>query len=122
APPGSRLLAVANAASGGVHSWATRGRDGTIRVVLVNSGLRTRSLSAGVLGARFGRAVLERLGAPSAHARSGVTLAGQSFGPRTFTGLLAGSPRDSAISAVRGRFVVDLPPASAAMLLLSPSS
>jgi hypothetical protein len=48
-----------------------------------------------------------------------VELAGQSFAPRTFTGVLAGRMAASAITAIHGRYVVTLPAASAAMLLLS---
>jgi hypothetical protein len=93
APPGSRPLAVANAASGAVRTWATQARDGTIRVLLVNSGTRPRNLSVAVSGSRS----------------------------RAFTGQFAGPPRESAIVAVRGRFVVALPRASAALLLSPPS-
>jgi hypothetical protein len=119
APPGSRLLSVTNATSGAVRTWATRARDGTIRIVLVNTGKQARSISVGVAGGPRGRAALERLTAPAARARTGVELAGQSFAPRTFTGLLAGRNAVSTIAAVHGPYVVTLPGASAAMLLLS---
>jgi hypothetical protein len=118
APPGSRLLRVSGASSGSVRTWATRAPDGTIRVVLVNTGSRARRLNVGVTGAPVGPAVLERLSAPNVRARGGVSLGGQSFGTRTFTGTLAGNPRTIAMSPVRGRYVVSLPAASAAMLVL----
>jgi hypothetical protein len=118
APPGSRLLRVSGASSGSVRTWATRAPDGTIRVVLVNTGSRARRLNVGVTGAPVGLAVLERLSAPNVRARGGVSLGGQSFGTRTFTGTLAGNPRTIAMSPVRGRYVVSLPAASAAMLVL----
>lgn len=122
APAGSRLLRVSNAASGAVRTWATRAHDGTIRVVLVNSGGRPRRLMVGVTGARVGRATLERLSAPGARARTGVSLGGQSFGPRTFTGTLPGRPGAIALRPLHGRYVVTLPADSAAMLVLpSPS-
>jgi hypothetical protein len=87
-------------------------------VVLVNTGSRARRLNVGVTGAPVGPAVLERLSAPNVRARGGVSLGGQSFGTRTFTGTLAGNPRTIAMSPVRGRYVVSLPAASAAMLVL----
>jgi hypothetical protein len=122
APAGSRLLQVSGAASGAVRTWATRARDGTIRVVLVNSGRGARRLTVGVTGASVGPAILERLSARDAPARTGVSLGGQSFGPRTFTGTLAGDPRTIAMSRVHGRYVVMLPAASAAMLVLPGAS
>jgi Glycosyl hydrolase family 79 C-terminal beta domain len=119
APAGAHLLDVAGAASGAVRTWATRTRDGTIRVLLINSGGLGRRMSVGVSGARLGRAALSRLTAPSVRARAGVSLGGQSFGSRTFTGRLPGRPRDIALKPVRGRYVVTLPAASAAMLVLT---
>jgi hypothetical protein len=118
APSGSRLLTVMNAARGAVRSWATRAADGTIRVVLVNTGGEARILSVAVAGERPGRVILERLTAPGVGARRGVALAGQSFTPGTFTGLLAGRLAAPAISPERGRYAVPLPAASAAMLVL----
>jgi hypothetical protein len=87
-------------------------------VVLVNAGGGARRLTVGVTGAPVGPAMLERLSAPNVRARSGVSLGGQSFGRRTFTGTLAGHPRTIAISPVSGRYVVTLPAAGAAMLVL----
>jgi len=62
------------------------------------------------------------LTAPSARSAGGVTLAGQSFGPRTSTGVLAGPPQVWTVSAVRGRYAVSLPAASAALLELPASA
>ncbi len=62
---------------------------------------------------------LERLLAPSAYARSGITLGGQSFGRRTLTGALAGSAQVSLLQP-RGRgYLVRVPAASAALLTLT---
>jgi hypothetical protein len=122
APAGARLLDVRNATSGSVHTWATRARDGTIRVLMVNTGARARSLALAVPGTQAGRALLERLTAPSAWSRSGVTLAGQSFASRTSTGLLAGPRRRAVIPMVHGRYDIQLPGMSAAMLVLAPRS
>jgi len=119
APAGARLLGVSGAASGAVRTWATRGRDGTIRVVFVNSGRTARRLMVALTGARAARAILERLIAPSVRARNDVSLSGQSLGAPTFTGTLAGNPRTIAMSPMHGRYVVMLPAASAAMLVLA---
>lgn len=122
APPGSRLLPVTGANRGAVRTWATRSPDGTIRIVLVNAGSGARRLVLGVTGARTGRAVLTRLTAPAIGAHRGVTLAGQGFGARTFTGTLPGRARSIALKRTRGRYMLMLPAHSAAMLVLSSPS
>jgi hypothetical protein len=121
APAGSRLLGVDGAASGDVRTWATRGSNETIRITMVNAGAQARRLSVGLAGERFGPAQLESLTAPSVRARSGVELAGQSFGAPTFTGLLAGHPRLLSLAPAHGRYAVTLPGSSAALLVLSRS-
>jgi hypothetical protein len=116
-PPGSRLLDVSSTKVAGVNVWATRGPDGTVRVVLSNEGSSTRALAVRVPG-DFKGATLTRLTAPSAGSTSGVTLGGRSFGAQTSTGMLAGSSQAASVSGDDGRYAVDLPPASAAMLVL----
>jgi hypothetical protein len=118
-PPGSRLVAVGASANGALHTWATRARDGTVRVVLTNEGSNSRVLAVRIDGAD-GRASLYRLTAPSASATSGVTLGGQSFGAETGTGLLAGQSGSSSVTPADGRYVVSLPATSAALLVLPP--
>ena len=118
-PAGSRLVTVGHAAGGTVHTWATRAPDGTVRVVLSNEGSSPRAVAVRVPG-RDTKATLTRLTAPSASATSGVTLGGQSFGSQTATGQLAGRPASSSVAADDGRYVVSLPAASAAMLVLPP--
>jgi hypothetical protein len=118
APPGSHLIDVTPSATGAVQVWATRATDGTIRVVLINEGTAARSMAIRVPGSA-GTAALERLTASGgAMARSGVTLAGQSFRSVTFTGRLVGRLRSAAVNPVGGRYVVSLPGSSAAMLVL----
>jgi hypothetical protein len=120
APAGARLERVDGAVSGAVHTWATRTPDGTTRITMVNAGAQARLVTVGVAGARFGRALLERLTGPNVRARSGVTLGGQSFGSPTFSGLVSGRPRSSAVAPAHGRYAVALPAYSAALLVLSP--
>jgi hypothetical protein len=118
APPGSRLLPVSStSASGPVHSWATRAPDGTVRVVLINDS-RQRTVVVAPPGLSSTSATLTRLAAPGLAARSGVTLGGQSFGSSTSTGELGGTPRVTTLHPLRGRYVVALPSASAAMLTI----
>jgi hypothetical protein len=118
-PPGSRLLPVIRANPEQVRSWAVMAPHRSLRVVLINDNL-TRGRWVIVRPPTPGSgALLERLDAPSAYARKGVTLAGQSVGPRTTTGLLAGSPRVTLLRPAAGEYVVRLPPASAALLTLA---
>jgi Glycosyl hydrolase family 79 C-terminal beta domain len=119
APAGSHLVQVSGA-SGDLRAWATRGPDGTIRVVLINDDTTdAHTLAVQVRGARGG-ATVERLAAPSVHATTGVTLGGQSFGAVTTTGLLPPSVPD-VLDPRAGDYDVRLPAASAAMLTLAPN-
>ena len=120
APPGSRLLTIQmpGAAASAIKAWATRARDGTVRVVLINeaAGQRVVDLRAPAAHSTSGR--LEQLLAPSLTARRGVTLGGQSFGTQTHTGDLAGRSRIHTVASIKGAYVVTLAPDSAAMLTI----
>ena len=121
AAAGSQLLAVSGVTGDALRTWATLAPDGHIRVVLINTSptdaqlIRVRAPSA------TGPAGLELLDAPSVHATTGVTLGGQSFGPETTTGLLAGPPPTAEVTPVAGDYVISVPAGSAAMLTLSRS-
>jgi hypothetical protein len=119
APAGSRLLRIAGAPAPGVHAWATRGREGAVRVVLINkSQSRGQVVKLKIPGAH-GPGVLERLRAASARATSGVTLGGESFGSETTTGRLAGTPSTDSVTATGGGYVITVPAASAALLTIA---
>jgi hypothetical protein len=118
APAGSRLLPTSHPSEKFLRAWATRGRGGAVRVVLINDSA-SRGLTLAVRSPRRARsATLERLSAPGLLARSGVTLGGQSFGSVTRTAMLSGSRRLTPLEPVQDRYVVELPPASAALLTL----
>jgi hypothetical protein len=119
APPGSRLLRVRPTGVPGVNVWATRAADGTVRVVLTNEGGAAHELAVHMPGS-FKSATLTRLTARGAASTSGVTLGGQSFGSDTTTGVLAGPSQQASVSGDDGRYAVELPATSAAMLVLSP--
>jgi len=112
APPGSRIVPVGGIS--GIRAWATRDGQGAMRLVLINVHAR-RGETVAIRGVR-GTALLERLVAPSLAAAAGVTLAGQSFGRQTWTGLLAGDRRTTRVVSGAGLYRVTLPPASAAIL------
>lgn len=116
APAGSRLV---NAASSdpAVRTWATRAADGTIRITLINDDTAaTQRVTVKVSGAQS-PASLERLLAPSAAARDGVTLAGQTFG-ETRNGKLVGPVVQSTVYSGSRGYPVSLPPASVVLLTL----
>jgi glycosyl hydrolase family 79 len=119
APPGSRLL-TASTSNPLVRAWATRGTDGRIRVTLINddtSDSQPVSLTfANTNPASVHGATLELLRAPGPLARSGVSLAGQSFGTQTRDGALKGKAQLSAVPANNGVLSLQLPPASAGLL------
>jgi hypothetical protein len=114
-PPGAHLLPVA-APSGPVKVWATRGTDGHIRVVVINKQAGTPvQVQLQVPGSQpiaSARALL----APSLDATQGVTLAGQSFGARTDTGVLPGSPSGATIAPTLGSYSVSVAGGSATLL------
>jgi hypothetical protein len=116
APPGSRLVPVVQANPGQVRAWAVLAPHHSLRVVLINDNLHHGRWAVVQPPAGWGRAGLERLEAPSAYARDGITLAGQSFGARTTTGLLSGTPRVTRPRPSAKTYVVRLPAASAALL------
>jgi hypothetical protein len=118
APAGSRLLTLDAAAPQGVKVWATRARDGTIHVVVINKRLAgSRFLRVRVAGAQ-GAAEIEQLRAPSVHSTGQVTLGGQTFGAATSTGVLAGPAVHRTLAPSGGAYPVTVPPASATMLTI----
>ena len=133
APPGSRMLAVSATPSPDIRERATVAPDGLIHVVLINDSLTSGHLvrvrppapsGATTLvhpSAPAGAATLERLIAPSADATEGVTLAGQTFGNETGTGLLMGTLRRIRIALTRGRYLIQMPASSAALLTFAPA-
>jgi hypothetical protein len=117
APPGSHLIALAPPGGASIRAWATRAPDGTTRVVMINDGEKRQSVALSAPG-ETGAATLERLEAPSYQAVQGVTLGGQSFGSQTQTGSLDGPPSDPTVKASAGKYKLQLPAASAAMLTI----
>lgn len=121
-PAGSRLLPVSGGNGWPVNVFATRGTDGSERVVIINMSaskpyvVTVRGTSASATGS------LARLSAPSLGATGHVTLGGQSFAPNTGTGLLTGQTATSAVTPSGGSYKVSVPRASAAILTLPPGS
>lgn len=119
APPGSRLLPTPGRAVKPLSIWATRTPGGTIRALLINDALRRTVQAAVRLPTTRTQAVATQLRAPRVGARTGVTLGGQTFASPTTTGTPTGRATDQMLRAVRGRFVVRLPPASATLLTVA---
>jgi hypothetical protein len=123
APPGSRLLGVEW--SGGergaaARAWAVRQPNGLVRLVLINPDpARAGVLALRVPQAGGSTATVWRLRAPGLAAASGVTLAGQSFDS---SGTLSGRLQADRVAPADGRYVVRLPPASAALVTFGGNS
>ena len=119
APPGATLLQIAGSSAGSrLRVWATRARDGVVRVVVINKHLRGERVVALRVRGVSGPAVVESLRAPGPDATAGVTLGGQSFGTDTVTGGLAGPSSLSTLEPVGHRYRLRVPAATAVMLTL----
>jgi Glycosyl hydrolase family 79 C-terminal beta domain len=122
APPGSRLLQVSRqGAAPGLSIWATRARDRTVRVALIDkstTGSETVTLRAPAGSA--GTATIERLTAPSVASTGSVSLGGRSYGAHTHTGRLA-PPQVQTVMSVGGRYVFSISPGSAELVTFAPA-
>jgi hypothetical protein len=114
APSGSRLLRVSGGAAA-VRAWATRERDGTIHIVVINDDT-ARSHVVVIRGlADDDPAAYEALRARGARATGGISLGGASFGALSDSGVLPPARRIVA-RPVGGAYVLRLSAASAVML------
>jgi hypothetical protein len=118
APVGSRLLSISGSVAPQVRTWATRTPTGQTRVVLINEYRKRHEFVRVAIPGATQPAVLTALRAPSITATHDITLGGQSFGSQTDSGLLGGQPKLVDVAAVRGAYVLRLPPGSAAMLTI----
>jgi hypothetical protein len=119
APAGSRLLRVTGG-SPGIRVWATRGRDGVVRVVLINDTSHTRVVVVGGHRASA-KAAYQALRGPGLRATGGISLGGVGFGPNTETGILP-PPRPVFVRPTGGRYVLRLPGPTAEMLTIPAGS
>lgn len=117
APPGARLLHISGTAMNAVRAWATRAPDQHIRIALINDS-PNRSQAIAIRATTTAPATLFRLQAPGLASNHGITLAGESFGSSTDTGLLAGAPDTQSIEPTGGDYLIHVPAASAAILTL----
>jgi hypothetical protein len=116
AQAGSRLTRVTTShKSAQLHVWATRARDGTLRITLINESL-SHPQSVAIDAPSNASASLESLRAPHVASTTGVTLGGQTFGKSTSTGLLKGRSTTSTLRPRGNSYTVRLPPASAALV------
>jgi hypothetical protein len=101
APPGSRLMRLTTRGPRLVTAWATRARNHTLRVVVINDSASSAAtvIVRGQVGPSA-HAGLTRLTAPAIAADTGTRIGGQS------------------VSRTTSGFVVTLPRASAAMMTL----
>lgn len=111
--PRARLVRIEtrHPSAAAMSAWAVRvGRD-TLRVLVIDRGRRSLRVSLRVPGT--GAAHVQRLLAPSASSRAGVTLDGQSLAP---DGSWHGRPIRQHVPRRRGRYVVGVRRQSAVLL------
>ena len=117
APPGARLLAVSRrGADSGLSVWATRAADHRVRVVVINKDQtqdKTVTLRLPALSATS--VTVERMLAPGAGARHGVTIGARTYGATTATGRLR-PPEVAPARVARGWVTISVPRASAALI------
>lgn len=116
-PAGSRLVALSPAPPAPIQAWASRSPEGAVRVMMVNDAPRTCVVALNVPGARAPAAV-QRLVSQSTTGSRGVTLAGQTFGAWTDTGLLVGPKKLGVVRPRRYQYVLTVPAESAELLTL----
>ena len=121
APAGSRLLHLSSSGSTTLRTWATRGADHRVRILLINDSTSASSLVHVRTPDGYGQSVatVERLQAPSAAATGDVTIGGHRFS-RTLTGS-APRPQLQSLHPRGGVETIGLPAASAALITLPPN-
>lgn len=117
APLGAKLVPTSGDQPAWLRKWATRSRAGTIRVVLINVGDRAHTVSISLPGSGH-QAKVVRLLAPGVRASTGITLAGRTLGPVTETGRLGGTYAPIHVPLSAGRYVVQMPAYSAALITI----
>jgi hypothetical protein len=115
-PPGAQLLQT-DAPAGAVKVWATRGTDGRVRIVMINKDPTTSVDVHVALPGPATSGTVQTLSASGLSATSGISLGGRSFGTRTDTGRLVGQANDATVDPLLGYYSVQLPAASAALLV-----
>lgn len=117
--PGARLLPLTGGLPRGIRAWATRDREGAVRVVLLNEGDAAARLGLVVRGGsgQAPEAELARLTAPALAATTGVRLAGQTY-EGTADGGPVGERRTELVPARQGAYPVVLPAASGAIVTI----
>ena len=103
-------------ASDGVNltSHAVLGDDGQLRVAIINKDLKKHAMVGIKLANRSDQATVMRLSAPAVDAKTGITLGGSGVAS---DGAWQPKPSES-ITAGEGGFQIDVPAASAALLVV----
>jgi Glycosyl hydrolase family 79 C-terminal beta domain len=111
--PDAQLVQVRTSASRSLHlkAWAVRLRSGALHVLLINKGSRPAAVALRLPGSRA--ATIERLLAPSAAARSGVTLGGQRL---SATGAWVGTRLAERIVPAASGYQLTIPGLSVALI------
>lgn len=113
--PDAQLLPVRvhSGSSTALSAWAVRVRGGGLHVLLINKGSRDLAVTVRLPATATAIARVQRLLAPAARSTSGVTLDGQRLGR---DGKWLGQPDGDTVASSAGRYELELPRASAALL------
>ncbi len=111
--PGAQLVPLRTYASPSLHlkAWAVRVRSSALHVLLINKGDRPAAVALRLAASR--PAIVERMLAPSAAARSGVTLGGRQL---SATGAWVGSSSTERIVPHASGYRITIPQFSAALV------
>jgi hypothetical protein len=116
APAGARLVPVNLSTSANLKVWATEDGAGTVRLLVLNKD-RSASGPVSIQLAGYGDGALTRLLAPTFDAQTGLTLGGQTF-DGSQDGSIQGAPTSDTVSADSGTYTFDMPPVSAALMVV----
>lgn len=117
APAGSRMLALQGPRPTWLRAWATAGPDPVIRVLVADDS-PDRSVRLLLRLPARGTAWVQRLRAPGLAAAEGERIAGQGYGAVTDTARLRGIPALEAAVPAAGGYELEVPAASAALLVV----
>jgi hypothetical protein len=114
----SRLLPVTLSTTANLKAWATVDSSGVIRLALINKDQTAQGVVNVSLGG-FGAGTINRLSASTYQARTGITLAGQTFDGSS-DGTIQGGVVSETVNPVGGVYSVAISPVSAVLVTIRP--
>ena len=116
---GAKLLPVTVSTSANLKIWATVDNTKRVRIALINKD-KGANVTATIHLSGYRTGMLTRLLASSYQAKTGITLAGQTF-DSSKDGTPQGTPKSESVSPRAGHYWIPMPPTSAALLTVEVS-